>query len=674
MVEAMSVEEQLLRQGGVASQSHSGPWEGRYGRFTPVQLRLTAQGDIEIISKPCPRYCLPFIRAPPGQIRGLDAIGASAEGRTLTIWHTLPPPKRSGSQARRRRRRLALTLQDEQGCVDAALAIRAAVSAAAPRRLLVVINPVSGRGRGQALFNKEVQPLLEAAGIQARVVCTTSKGHATELVTGQRPDQIDAIAVVGGDGTVFEVLQGMLNRPDGEAARQLPLVQIPAGSGNGLAASTGLWDVTTAVHALVKGCTSPMDVSSVLQPPARRVFSFLSLTYGMIPNLGGFVGCRAACDAGPAVARVALLEVRGQALFNKEVQPLLEAAGIQARVVCTNSKGHATELVTGQRPDQIDAIAVVGGDGTVFEVLQGMLNRPDWEAARQLPLVQIPAGSGNGLAASTGLWDVTTAVHALVKGCTSPMDVSSVLQPPARRVFSFLSLTYGMIPNLDIGTDHLRWMGSPRFVLGAIHQIMKQGAYPARVSFVDVRHGVVQGAGHVEEGTNGAGPPMRHIGAFQSLPDGSSGIASLDLPAPWQPLLAGEVQFFAACNIPWLDTNFHVAPGTLLHDGHLTLLYTLGRMGRLNGLRFMSAMDSGQHMGRLALERPIAFVLEPRASDTWIVVDGEEMAHRLTFVEVHPSLCRVIVYPRDPEAGEDVEAREDGGHSRGRASKAHRQS
>lgn len=81
------------------------------------------------------------------QIRGLDAIGASAEGRALTIWHTLPPPKRPGSQARRRRRRLALTLQDEQGCVDAALAIRAAVSAAAPRRLLVVINPVSGRGR-----------------------------------------------------------------------------------------------------------------------------------------------------------------------------------------------------------------------------------------------------------------------------------------------------------------------------------------------------------------------------------------------------------------------------------------------------------------------------------------------------------------------------------------------
>lgn len=107
MVEAMSVEEQLLRQGGVASQSHSGPWEGRYGRFTPVQLRLTAQGDIEIISKvdraarrrghghgprarashgtgdphlrsfpkqaspqPCPWYCLPFIRAPPGQVCG----------------------------------------------------------------------------------------------------------------------------------------------------------------------------------------------------------------------------------------------------------------------------------------------------------------------------------------------------------------------------------------------------------------------------------------------------------------------------------------------------------------------------------------------------------------------------------------------------------------------------
>ncbi len=50
-----------------------------------------------------------------------------------------------------------------------------------------------------------------------------------------------------------------------------------------------------------------------------------------------------------------------------------------------------------------------------------------------------------------------TAAHAIVKGTTSPMDIASVLQPPGRRYYSFLSLTFGLIPNLDIGTEHLRW-------------------------------------------------------------------------------------------------------------------------------------------------------------------------------------------------------------------------
>lgn len=38
----------------------------------------------------------------------------------------------------------------------------------------------------------------------------------------------------------------------------------------------------------------------------------------------------------------------------------------------------------------------------MHEMLQGLLSRPDWEAARKLPIAQFPAGSGNGLAASSG--------------------------------------------------------------------------------------------------------------------------------------------------------------------------------------------------------------------------------------------------------------------------------
>jgi len=44
----------------------------------------------------------------------------------------------------------------------------------------------------------------------------------------------------------------------------------------------------------------------------------------------------------------------------------------------------------------------------------------------------------------------------VVKGLTRPLDVVSVLQPPGRRYYSIVSINYGLITNLDIGTEHMR--------------------------------------------------------------------------------------------------------------------------------------------------------------------------------------------------------------------------
>jgi len=44
----------------------------------------------------------------------------------------------------------------------------------------------------------------------------------------------------------------------------------------------------------------------------------------------------------------------------------------------------------------------------------------------------------------------------VVKGLTRPIDVVSVLQPPGRRYYSIVSINFGLITNLDIGTEHMR--------------------------------------------------------------------------------------------------------------------------------------------------------------------------------------------------------------------------
>lgn len=47
--------------------------------------------------------------------------------------------------------------------------------------------------------------------------------------------------------------------------------------------------------------------------------------------------------------------------------------------------------------------------------LQGILGRPDWQLAAKVPLALLPAGSGNALSANTHMWDLSTALHAVIK-------------------------------------------------------------------------------------------------------------------------------------------------------------------------------------------------------------------------------------------------------------------
>lgn len=49
--------------------------------------------------------------------------------------------------------------------------------------------------------------MLEAGGLLCTVHDTSHRGHATEIVKGLQPAACDAIVGVGGDGTVFEILQ-----------------------------------------------------------------------------------------------------------------------------------------------------------------------------------------------------------------------------------------------------------------------------------------------------------------------------------------------------------------------------------------------------------------------------------------------------------------------------------
>ena len=96
-----------------------------------------------------------------------------------------------------------------------------------PRRVLAILNPISGR-RGMAVVVREVGCKLEQAGAELVIRETEGPGHATELAQAAA-GEVDAVLVVGGDGTVSEVVNGFAaptppgggaGQRDGEPDRQ----------------------------------------------------------------------------------------------------------------------------------------------------------------------------------------------------------------------------------------------------------------------------------------------------------------------------------------------------------------------------------------------------------------------------------------------------------------------
>uniref|UniRef100_A0A3Q3WML0 sphingosine kinase n=1 Tax=Mola mola TaxID=94237 RepID=A0A3Q3WML0_MOLML len=106
-----------------------------------------------------------------------------------------------------------------------------------PCRVMILVNPQSGRGQALQLFTGHVQGMLTEAAVPYTLVITEHQNHAREVVKKADLSQWDALVIMSGDGLLFEVINGLMEREDWQEAIQTPLGILPGGSGNALAAS-----------------------------------------------------------------------------------------------------------------------------------------------------------------------------------------------------------------------------------------------------------------------------------------------------------------------------------------------------------------------------------------------------------------------------------------------------
>lgn len=133
---------------------------------------------------------------------------------------------------------------------------------------LVIYNPHAGRGRVQAQW-PQVAAALRAAGVDFEAAPTQGPLHATQLAR-EAAGKYAAVVVAGGDGTVHEAVNGLL-QVSGEHATP-PLGIIPLGSGDDFvkvvppeAAIGGKpYDWAEAVRKIARGQTRLFDAGRML--------------------------------------------------------------------------------------------------------------------------------------------------------------------------------------------------------------------------------------------------------------------------------------------------------------------------------------------------------------------------------------------------------------------------
>ena len=122
-------------------------------------------------------------------------------------------------------------------------------------KVMMIINPAAGKG-GYKQGLPEALKMLGDAGYAVTLFFTEHRGHATELAA-QYGAGFDKLVCLGGDGTLAEVISGLMT-----LGKRPQIGYIPIGTANDIARTLGLTknDIPGGVRRFLNGKPIPFDV------------------------------------------------------------------------------------------------------------------------------------------------------------------------------------------------------------------------------------------------------------------------------------------------------------------------------------------------------------------------------------------------------------------------------
>eukprot|EP00475_Leptophrys_vorax_P002396 TRINITY_DN11335_c1_g2_i1.p1 TRINITY_DN11335_c1_g2~~TRINITY_DN11335_c1_g2_i1.p1 ORF type:complete len:285 (-),score=71.68 TRINITY_DN11335_c1_g2_i1:13-867(-) len=265
-----------------------------------------------------------------------------------------------------------------------------------------------------------------------------------------------------------------------------------------------------------------------------------------------------------------------------------------------------------------DAIIAVGGDGTLLEILNGLGS----ERIHQVPVGVIPGGSGNGISACLGWLDAASAAVGVSAGEFSTIDTFEWVQVPSvdnmeagvTKGFMFLMLTWGMLSDIDLGSDKWRWMGPARFtVMGAL-LVVSNEPYPCEIYYAP-------------EERMGDGP-RRNSESEVRIENGE-----FVIPRHFQ--VIRDPFFFCAASGSHIATTTRIAPPASLTDRKLWLV-TASDLNFPQRCQFLIGIEDGSHHGKPGVRciPTQELIVVPHKHPQIVDIDGEVMPNAAIWVKL----------------------------------------
>jgi diacylglycerol kinase (ATP) len=257
--------------------------------------------------------------------------------------------------------------------------------------------------------------------------------------------------------------------------------------------------------------------------------------------------------------------------------------GIESEMLISRFPGEILTLAKDIRWENCRGILAVGGDGTLFEVLNGVLkNHRDIN----IPFGLIPVGTGNSFIKDLGINSTEEALEKIEVGNTKRVDVGYFTYEKGSHYFINL-LGGGFVSNVAYRAKKYKALGALSYIFGVLEEITVLKSTSIEME--------IDGEKIVREGL-----------------------------------------FFEICNSRYTGGDMMMAPGALIDDGLFDVV-VMNRTSRIKLLKLFPAIFKGTHVNdpvievfrgkKISLKTGIPFLLTP---------DGETFGNTPLEAEILP--------------------------------------